>query len=119
LRVPSVTRQRPEDLNPDFLRDVRRRIGIPAHQATHDHVDVRCVPGPEGPERPFIASNRSADEKRFLFHAHQIGHDPARKGLQGPDAGRRMPDAKMPDAGNNTRNAVPRLRSLMRRSIMS
>ena len=55
LRVAPVARQRAEDLNPDFLRDVRGHVRVSAHQATHDHVDVRSVPGPEGPERPLIA----------------------------------------------------------------
>jgi hypothetical protein len=40
------------------------------------------MPGPEGPERPFISVNRAADEKGFGFHVQEIGHDHPTNGLR-------------------------------------
>jgi len=41
----------PKDLDPDFLRDVRGKVGIMTDQATHDNVDMRRMTGPKGPHR--------------------------------------------------------------------
>ena len=59
----------------DSLGEVR----VPAHEATYDQVDVRSVPGPKGPERTFIACDRTAYEERLVFHVRNIGHHEDRK----------------------------------------
>ena len=81
LRVAPVARQRAEDLDPDLLRDVRRQVRVPARQPAHDQVDVRRVPGPERPERAFIAGDRAADEQGFVIHVHQLVTAAAEEGL--------------------------------------
>src|SRR5262249_27547640 len=49
-------------------------VHVSAHQAAYNHVDVRSVPSPEGPERSLIAIDRAADDERFVFHLQEIGH---------------------------------------------
>lgn len=68
LGVPPVAWQRSEDLDPDLLCDVRRQIDVPAHQPTDNHVDVRGVPGPEGPERRLIAIERASNDEELVIH---------------------------------------------------
>jgi hypothetical protein len=50
-------------LDPNLLRDVGRQIRVLAHQPTDDHVDVRRMPGPEGPERSLIAIESASDDE--------------------------------------------------------
>ncbi len=53
LRFPAIRRERPEDLNPHFLRDVGGEVGV-ADQTPDDGVDVRRV------LRPKVCSARSS-----------------------------------------------------------
>ena len=46
----------------------RREVEVLPHQAADNHVDVRSVPGPQGPERSLIAINRAADDEVFVLH---------------------------------------------------
>src|SRR5437773_2079906 len=82
LRVPPVTGQRPENLNPDLLGDVGGKVRVPADQATDDHVDMRGVPGPKGPERPLIAIERASDDEGLVIHVCRIGHRRPTNGLR-------------------------------------
>ena len=66
LRLPAIRRQRPEDLDPHFLRDVGGEIGV-ADQTPDDGVDVRRVLRPQGLQRPLIAFDGALDEDLSPF----------------------------------------------------
>jgi hypothetical protein len=68
LGIASVGGQRAEDLNPHFLRNVRREVHVAADQSAYDQVDVRRVPSPEGSERALIARDRATNDLRFVIH---------------------------------------------------
>jgi hypothetical protein len=68
LRIAPVAGQRSEDLNPDLLGDVRGQVGVTPHQSADDHVEVRGVPGPKGPERPLISIERASNDEELVIH---------------------------------------------------
>ena len=71
LRLPAVRRQRAEDLDPHFLRDVRRHFRIP-NQPSHHGVNVRSVERPERSHRPFIAVDGALNG--LLISSHHAAH---------------------------------------------
>ena len=87
LRVAAKARQRPEDLDPDFLRDVRRQIGVVTDQPPDDDVDVRRMPGPQGPHRRLVAREGSLYGELFSLHdVQRIGHGGDMNGCRGDRA---------------------------------
>lgn len=56
LRVAAITGERPENLHPYFLRNVRGELGVSA-QPPHDSVYVRRVLRPKPLQRALIAGN--------------------------------------------------------------
>ena len=75
LRVAAKAGQRPEDLDPHFLRDVGGQIRIVSDQTSDDDVDVRRVAGPQGPHRRLIARQGALYGELFVLHdVRGIGH---------------------------------------------
>ena len=81
LRVAAEARQRAEDLDPHFLRDVGGEIGIVSDEASDHDIDVRRMSGPEGPHRRLIARQGALNGELFVLHDVQgIGHGSERNG---------------------------------------
>ena len=68
LGVAPVLRQRPEDLNPDFLGDVRREIEIVPHQPPNHRIDMRCMTRPERAHRCLVALDSALDGELLVIH---------------------------------------------------
>ena len=71
LRVPSVARERSEDLHPDLLRDVSRQLRIPAKPA-YNRVNVWRMLRPQSLHRPLVAGNRALEVELVEWHLGRI-----------------------------------------------
>jgi hypothetical protein len=66
-RIATVRRERPEDLDPHFLRDVVGGVGV-ANQPPHYRVDTRCMQRPELAHGLLVASHGALNECLILLH---------------------------------------------------
>jgi hypothetical protein len=70
LRLTAISGKRPENLDPHFLRDVRRNVVI-STESSYDSIDVRRVPQPQLPHRRFIAFHGALKSDLIGLHSRQ------------------------------------------------
>ena len=77
LRITPIAWERPEDLHPDLLRDVRGQLRIPAKPA-YDRVDVRRMLRPKPLHGPLVAGYRALEIELIEWHLGQfLSHIPS------------------------------------------
>jgi len=82
LRIPTIARQRAEDLNPDLLGDVSGQVLVVPDQSPNDEIDMRGVARPQRPQRALITFYGSTNREKLDCHGELVTQS-KKKGCQG------------------------------------